>query len=159
MSGPTLIAKIVPRATKKIFGKDKSKARISMPRLLDRWAEIIAPEDPSCVLPARITWKKLDEKLSAGTLHLFAPSALAAKLMYQEKIIIERVNRLFGLPDHACIKRMVVAHNGAAATRLPAPLKKKKGLMDAETAKKLESIEDPVIRARLESLARAMPSE
>ena len=62
MSGPTLIAKIVPRATKKILGKDKSKARISMPRLFDQWQHIITPADPSVVLPNRITWKKLDEK-------------------------------------------------------------------------------------------------
>jgi len=111
------------------------------------------------VLPNRITWKKLDEKTSAGTLHVFAPSALAAKLMYQEKIIIERVNRLFGLPDHACLRKMMVAHGGNATGKLPAPLKKKKGIIDAETAKKLDSVEDPVLKARLEALARSMPQE
>ena len=158
MSGPTLIAKIVPKATKTIFGKDKSKARISMPRLLDRWAEVIAPEDPSSVLPSRISWKKLDEKTSTGTLHVTAPSALAAKLMYQEKIIVERVNRLFGLPPYACLSRLTVTHQ-TGTSKLPAPIKKNRANIDAQTAEKLAKIDDPVLRERLESLARAMPAD
>lgn len=128
-----------------------------MPRLLDDWAELITPDDASQILPSRITWKKLDEENRAGTLHVLAPSALAAKLMYRERIIVERVNRTYGLPANACITRMAVIHSSQTPRKFTPP--KKAADIDADTALRLSKIEDPVLREKLESLARSMASK
>jgi hypothetical protein len=160
MSGPTLIAKIVPRASKSIMGKDKSKARLSMARLIDQWEDIIAPEDPLIVRPVRVGWKRIgppEDKLSEGTLYIAAPSALAPKLTFQEAIIVGRVNRLFGLPSNGCIKRMALSHD-----KLSAPLKKNyraKIPVSAATQARLDTVQDPVLKDRLSGLAAAMASE
>lgn len=161
MSGPTLIARIVPRASKAIMGKDKSKARLSMARLVDQWPDIIAPEDPTLVRPIRVGWKWLKfgkeegaDKIIEGTLHIAAPSAIATKLTFQEAIIVGRVNRLFGLPENACIKRIALSHD-----KLSAPLKRSyrpKVPVSAEIQGKLDAIHDPVLRERLLSLAASM---
>jgi|GEM_PF-3268377 len=161
MSGPTLIAKIVPKASKAIMGKDRSKARLSMARLIDQWTDIIAPEDPTLVRPIRVSWKwlKFDkapggEKIIEGTLHIAAPSAIATKLSYQEAIIIGRVNRLFGLPANACMKRIALSHD-----KLSVPLKRTyrpKVPVSAEIQGKLDAVNDPVLRERLTSLAASM---
>ncbi len=161
MSGPTLIANILPRASKAILGKDKSRARLSMARLIDQWAEIIAPEDPLLVRPVRVGWKKIPgeegQKASEGTLYITAPSALAPKITFQETIIVARVNRLFGLAPHASVRRINLSHD-----RLAAPLKKAyraKIPMGDDTRALLETVDDPVLRERLSGLADAMASE
>jgi hypothetical protein len=154
MSQPTLIARIVPRVSKKMFGKYKSGARVTMSRLLDAWEEIVAPEDALAIRPVRVTWKKTDTG-SEGTLHMAAPSALAAKLVYQEAVITGRVNRLFGLPEYGLVKRIAVTHDRQAAIPAKAHKKPKMPLSD-DTQKTLDTIEDPVLKDRLKSLAEAM---
>lgn len=157
MSGPTLIARIVPRASKAIMGKDKSKARLSMARLVDQWPDIIAPEDPTLVRPIRVGWKWRGGgagKIIEGTLYIAAPSAIATKLTFQEAIIVGRVNRLFGLPENACIKRISLSHD-----KLSTPLKRSyrpKVPVSADIQGKLDAIHDPVLRERLLSLAASM---
>lgn len=164
MSGPTLIAKIVPKASKAIMGKDKSKARLSMARLIDQWEEIIAPEDPTLVRPIRVGWKWPKEgrgegaaKITEGTLYIAAPSAIATKLSFQEAIIVGRVNRLFGMPANACIKRISLSHD-----KLSAPLKKTyrpRLPVSEETQAALDAVQDPVLKERLAGLAAAMASD
>lgn len=159
MSGPTSIAKLVPRAGKAIMGKDRSKARLSIARLIDGWADIIAPEDPLIVRPIRVGWKKpaKDSEIREGILYVAAPSALAPKLTFQEAIIIGRVNRLFGMPDNACIHKMVLSHD-----RLAAPLKKNyrpKLPVSADAQASVDAVADPVLRERLAGLASAMASD
>lgn len=160
MSGPTLIAKLLPGASKALMGRHKSKARLSMARLIDQWEEIIAPEDPNIVRPVRVGWKWKGEgadKITEGTLYIAAPSALATKITFQEAIIIGRVNRLFGMSGNTCVKRISLSHD-----KLSPPLKKSyrtKGTVPADTVDKLDKIEDPVLRARLENLAQAMESD
>ncbi|MBU6235970.1 MAG: DUF721 domain-containing protein [Alphaproteobacteria bacterium] len=157
MSGPTLIARVVPRVSKSMLGKHKSSARISMARLLDGWEELISPEDPMIVRPVRIGWKKTDTG-SEGTLHLAAPSALATKLKFQEAVITGRLNRLFGLPENGRVTRIAISHDKVAA---PAPQarKKGKGAPSPEALKTLETIEDPVLREKLAGLAAAMEAD
>lgn len=157
MSHPTLISHLLHRAGKKIFGKAKSSARITMPRLLEAWNEIIAPDDSSQILPSRITWKKVETGGSAGTLHILAPSAFAAKIMYREKIIVERINRTFGLPATSCLTRMAVTHSSQTPKKFTPP--KKVGTVTSDTLEHLAKIEDPVLREKLESLARSMASK
>ncbi|MCB1537648.1 MAG: DUF721 domain-containing protein [Alphaproteobacteria bacterium] len=158
MSGPTLIASLLGKASKSIIGRDKSRARLSMARLIDQWPEIIAPEDPLVARPVRVGWRKLPEmdgkKCSEGTLYIAAPSALAARLTYQQAVIVARVNRLFGMPDHCRIARISLAHDRIAAPFKRAP--RTGGVVDAATSATLDGVADPVLRARLEKLARAM---
>lgn len=157
MSQPTLISHLLHRAGKKIFGKEISRARITMPRLLEAWTDLIAPDDATQILPSRIVWKKNPDGTSSGTLHILAPSALAAKLMYRERIIIERVNRAFGLPPNSCLSRMAVTHSSQSARKFTPPPKPVN--ISADTAEHLAKIEDPVLREKLESLARSMASK
>ena len=160
MSGPTLIAKIVSRASKAIMGKDKSKARLSMARLIDQWPEIIAPEDPTLVRPIRVAWKWRGEgadKITEGTLHIAAPSAIATKLSFQESIITGRVNRLFGMPANSCVKRIALSHDKRSA-----PLKKAYRALipvSVETQGTLDAVQDPVLKEKLSKLASAMASD
>lgn len=159
MSGPTLIAKLLPKASKSIMGKDKSRARLSMARLVEGWEEIIAPEDPMSIRPVRVGWKwrgEGAERVYEGTLHIAAPSALAMKLSYQESIIVGRVNRLFGLPENGCIKRISLSHDRLAPPLKKAYRPKTGGVTSPETREKLEAVTDPVLRERLSGLAAAM---
>lgn len=137
------------------MGKDKSKARLSIARLIDQWPDIIAPEDPTIVRPIRVGWKKTGEgENREGTLYIAAPSAVATKLTFQEAIIVGRVNRLFGMPPGACVKRISLAHD-----KLSAPLKRSyraKGVVTPDTQVKLQEIKDPVLRERLSKLAQSM---
>ena len=158
MSGPTLIAKIVPKASKAIMGRDKSRARLSLARLIDQWEDIIAPEDPLIVRPIRVSWKKTGvAENREGTLHIAAPSAIATKLTFQEAIIVGRVNRLFGMPETACLKRIALSHD-----KLAAPMKKAyrpKVPMSDDTRQVVENVQDPVLKERLKGLAEAMAGE
>lgn len=157
MSGPTIIARVVPRISKKLLGKHKSSARISMARLLDGWEDLIAPEDPMQVRPIRFGWKKTDTG-SEGTLYLTAPSALATKLKFQEAVIVGRINRLFGLPENGKVARISVTHG--AQTAIPVKPRKKQIKPPSEDMQKtLEAIEDPVLRERLAGLASAMEAD
>lgn len=161
MSGPTLIARILPKAAKAIMGKDKSRARLSMARLVDGWDEIIAPEDSSLVRPVRVGWKWRGEgadKVSEGTLHIAAPSAVAAKLVYQEAVIVARVNRLFGLPQNGCIRRISVSHDRVAPPARPKRRRADVPVAD-DTRAILEKVEDPVLREKLAGLAGAMAAD
>jgi len=159
MSGPTLIARLVPRISKKLLGKDKSKARLSMTRLLDQWEEIIAPEDPMAVRPVRVGWKwKIDKdvKTSEGTLYITAPSAMAVSLSYQQAIIVGRINRLFGLPENGCVTRMSIVHDASAALPPRKAHKNQKAGITTDTQATLDGIDDPVLREKLAGLAKAM---
>lgn len=157
MSGPTLIARAVSKASKAIMGKYKSKARITLSRIIDHWPEIIAPEDPLIVRPIRVGWKWIGEgsdKISEGTIYIAAPSAVATKLSFQEAVIVGRMNRIFGLGDKYFIKRIAVSHD-----RIAPPLKKSyrvKGQITEDTQKRLNEVKDPVLREKLEGLAKAM---
>lgn len=157
MSGPTIIARVVPRISKAILGKHKSAARLSMARLIDGWEELIAPEDPLAIRPVRVGWKKTDAG-SEGTLYIAAPSALATKLKFQEAVITGRVNRLFGLPENGKVARIAITHDKVEA---PQTRRKKRmgGPIPADTAATLEGIEDPVLRQKLAGLAAAMEAD
>lgn len=149
------------------MGKSTSKARVTLAGLMDKWPDIIAPEDPLKIMPERVSWrtetKNAEGKtLSAsGTLHILAPSAFAAKLMYQEAVIIERVNRMFGLPVTYQIKRLSITHHQGQSVQRRPKVQGQGGdkALDEETARKLSDIEDPVIRATLTALARAMANK
>lgn len=159
MAQPTLIARIVPRISKKMLGKYRTGARVSMPRLLEGWAEVIAPEDPVAIQPVRVTWKKLDDGSSEGVLHIAAPSALAARLSYQQAVIVARVNRLFGLPEKGSVRRIALTHDRVAA---PAPARPRRVVavpVPEDMARSVEAVEDPVLRERLLELARAMAAD
>ncbi len=161
MSGPTLIARMIPKVSKRILGKDRSKARLSFARMLDQWEEIIAPEDPLSVRPMRVGWRTRMEgerKISEGTLYVNAPSALAVTLSYQQAVIVGRVNRLFGLPEGGQVTRLSIVHD-APQMPPPRPRRKAEGRIDAATQTVLDHIEDPVLRERLASLARAMDAD
>ncbi len=157
MSGPTLIARVVPRVSKNIFGKYRSGARLSMSRLIDGWEELIAPEDPLLIRPVRVGWKKI-ENGSEATLYIAAPSALATKLKFQEAVIVSRVNRLFGLPENGRVARIAITHDkidaGQVRTR-----KKGKGTVSAAAQATLDAVDDPVLRQKLQGLAEAMDAD
>lgn len=157
MSGPTLIARVVPRISKKILGKHKSSARLSMSRLMDSWEEIIAPEDPLAIRPVRVGWRKTDAG-GEGTLYIAAPSALATKLKFQESVISGRINRLFGLPDNGRITRIAISHDKVEAPHAR-PKRPKNVSLSPETAQTLEAVEDPVLREKLSGLAKAMEAD
>ncbi len=159
MSGPRLIAKILPNASRAIMGRDRSKARLSIARLIDQWDAIIAPEDPLSVRPVRVGWKKTgDGDTREGTLYIVAPSAIATKLTFQEAIIVGRVNRLFGLPENARLRRISISHDRIS----PPPARRRyrpKVPMGEDTRNIVENIEDPVLRETLKGLAEAMAGE
>lgn len=161
MSQLTPISHLLHKAGKKIFGKQKSRARITLPRLLELWEDIIAPDDATQILPSHITWKKLEEKVFAGTLYITAPSAIAAKIMYRERIIIERVNRTFGLPDYGRITRLSVTHASIATKKFTPPpaASTASGAISSDTEAHLAKVDDPVLREKLTSIARAMASK
>ncbi|MBV8972538.1 MAG: DUF721 domain-containing protein [Sphingomonadaceae bacterium] len=114
-----------------------------------RWAEIVGERYARYSVPEGLTFPA--GKKAGGTLKVLVTGSFAPMLKHVEPQVVERVNRFFG---YDAVARLALRHGDLPsvqrrAARVEQPL-------SAETETALREVADPELRARLESLARAL---
>ena len=117
--------------------------------VVQRWSEIVGDAYARHSAPDSIRFPA--GKRSGGTLTVICEGAFAPTMAHVEPQLIERVNRFFG---YAAVGRIAIRHGELpkrAAPRAAAP----DGLPIADdVSSTLRTVNDPDLRATLESLAR-----
>ena len=119
--------------------------------LNDRWGEIVGPHYARHSRPLRLRFPKGQK--DGGTLAIAATGALAPMLRHVEVQIIERVNRILG---YAAVARISIEQGAATMAPPPAPPPPAPGPLPEATRSTLRDIQDPELRATLQSLAEAL---
>ncbi len=128
-------------------------------RLVTRWEDIVGPELSDKTQPVKIRYikrKTKGEKPSAS-LDIATTSADATLLHYQKDLILERINQIFGDSWINSIRFVPYAAN--AVQTAPKLKKRQKPLTPREKqnlSSVLETIEDPDLREKLQSLGTAI---
>lgn len=140
---------LVRRLTRPLFGK----RGFADGRVVADWAEIVGPLLARSCLPLRIAYP-LGARTD-GTLHLkVAPGGFATELQHIEPVLIERINGHFG---YRAVARLRLVQGPLPP---PPPDPEAAPPLDAEAEARLENalegVQDPALRARLESLGRAV---
>jgi hypothetical protein len=146
--GPRALAATVAQITKPVFGR----RGFAEGAVLTHWPDIVGPHLAAHTAPERIARSKDD----AGTLHLRIDSgALALELQHLEPVIVERINGYFG---YRAVARLRLIQGPVAAPPAPkaAPPPRLDAAQEAALARPLSGVEDSDLRARLESLGRAV---
>lgn len=117
--------------------------------LIERWGEIVGPTYARHCRPLRLRFAR--GSTDQGTLAIAATSALAPMLHHVEAQIIERANRILG---YAAVARISIEQGAAmVAPPPPAPIP---GPLPESARSSLRQIDDPELRATLQSLAEAL---
>jgi hypothetical protein len=121
--------------------------------IVTRWDEIVGPRYARVTAPESIRFPA--GRKSQGVLNLTVEGAHAAMLQHVVPTIIERVNRFFGYPAVERVTfrqgRVTPPNARRAAPAVPPPVA-------AELGDSLRAVDDPELRAVLESLARGLSS-
>jgi hypothetical protein len=146
---PSSLNTLVRRLTRPLLGK----RGFADGRMVADWTEIAGPLLARSSLPLRITYAAGER--TDGTLHLkVAPGGLATEIQHVEPILIERINGHFGY--------RAVARLSLIQGPLPPPPPEPEPIppLDPDAETKLErtlaGVKDSALRARLESLGRAV---
>lgn len=140
----------------------------SFAQLISHWPQVVGPEMAQKCLPTAMNFPK--GKNANATLHLATNSANALELSYQIPLLLERVNSFLGYKaiaqirlDHtqlpsSAYKVVTGAFRGGAgqAQILQAPVVRGNAPVPEEVCQIYSDIQDPELRARLESLCRAV---
>ncbi|OYQ36754.1 hypothetical protein CHU93_00800 [Sandarakinorhabdus cyanobacteriorum] len=117
--------------------------------LIERWPEIVGETYARHCRPLRLRFARGAKE--QGTLAIAATGALAPMLRHVEPQIIDRANRILG---YAAVARIAIEQGAQAATPPPPP--PKPGPLPESARSTLKQIEDPELRATLQSLAEAL---
>lgn len=117
--------------------------------LIERWAEIVGPTYARHCRPLRLRFARGARE--QGTLAIAATGALAPMLRHVEPQIIERANRILG---YAAVARITIEQGAQLAAPPPPP--PTPGPIPESARSSLKQIDDPELRATLESLAEAL---
>ncbi len=118
--------------------------------VVSRWAEIVGDRYARVSTPESIRFPHGERSL--GVLTLMVEGAHAATMQHIAPALIERVNRFFG---YEAVARVQI-RQGAARARPPAARPGPPALKPVELGDGLRAIDDPELRAVLESLARGL---
>lgn len=146
---PSSLNTLVRRLTQPLLGK----RGFADGRMIADWTEIAGPLLARSSRPLRIAYAHGER--TGGTLHLkVAPGGLATEIQHVEPILIERINGYFG---YRAVARL---HLIQAPLPPPPPEPEPVAPLDAENEARLErtlaGVKDSALRARLESLGRAV---
>lgn len=139
---------------------DRAFARkfVMLGRILTHWQDIVGDDLANKTQPVKLHYRKAKDgsKRATASLDISASSADATMLHYRKDLILERLNQIFGDRWITAI-RFVPAE--ACEQDFSAPFKPRKTLTEKEKlylSEVLETIEDPELKAKLESLGQAM---
>lgn len=146
----------VSESVSKLAGVAFSRKYVLLGRIVTHWAEIVGPDFAARAAPEGLRYQrsgKGEDKKVKVFLDIAATSADAARMIYQQDLLIERMNRIFG---ETLVNGVRFVHKPANQPRKPLSPKKKPLTEDEKNTLSgmLDRIEDPDIRAGLESLGR-----
>lgn len=140
------VADLVPG----IGGQAFKRFGFTQTAVIERWPEIVGEQYARHSRPESISFPRGAK--DGGTLKIAVTGALAPMLRHVQPQVIERVNRILG---YAAVAKISLRHGDidpAPRAAPPAPPVE----LSVETRSTLRAIEDPELRASLESLARAL---
>ncbi len=148
-AGLRALAVTLPRVTKRLFGK----RGFAEGGLAADWSGIVGAELAMRCRPGKLVFARAAERRE-GTLTLRVEAPFATEVQHLAPQIMERINGYFGYRAVARLRLKQVAYNPrpAADSAKPAPAPE----ITAELAARLESVEDPELRAALGRLGRAL---
>lgn len=140
-----------------IAGQAFSRKFVMLGRILTYWDDIVGKDLASKTQPVKLQYRKpKDGEKATATLSIATSSADATMLHYRKDLILERINQIFG-------ERFVTAvrfvPNETAEQDFRKLEKSRKILTETDKtylSGVLETIEDSELKARLESLGKAM---
>jgi hypothetical protein len=148
-NGARRVADVMPQ----VGGMAFKRFGFAQGALVARWAEIVGVAYARHSRPEGLRFKRGQK--TDGTLEVAVTGALAPMLKHVEPQLIERVNRVLG---HGAVARVRLRHadvlDERADAQPPAPTVPQP--LSEETRSTLRDIEDPGLRASLESLAQAL---
>jgi hypothetical protein len=156
---PQPVSSSVDKIARAALGRDWSLYAV----LFNHWAEIVGEDYASMTAPVKISFpkgKKTDEKWAQGhrtdgVLTIKLPRGLMMEFTYKLDQIRQRLTGFFG---YSAIERIVLE----ASYETRAPKKETKTVSEGDRlalAEKLKEIDNPELRAALESLGLAMLAE
>lgn len=146
----------VSHTVSKIAGAAFARKYVLLGRIVSHWPEIVGQEFAARASPEGLRYQrsgKGDDKQTRVFLDIAATSADAAQLVYQQDLLLERMNRLFG---ERLVNGVRFVHKPANQPRKPLSSNKKPLTEDEKNTLSgmLGVVEDPEIRAGLENLGR-----
>jgi hypothetical protein len=152
-AGLRALAVSLPRVTKRLFGK----RGFAEGGLAADWSGIVGAELATRCRPGKLAFARAAERRE-GTLTLRVEAPFATEVQHLAPQIMERINGYFGYRMVARLRLKQVPYSpGPDATRTaPAPGAAPDPEITPELAARLESVEDPELRAALGRLGRAL---
>ncbi len=148
-AGLRALAVSLPRVTRRLFGK----RGFAEGGLATDWSGIVGAELATRCRPGKLAFARAAERRE-GTLTLRVESPFATEVQHLAPQIMERINGYFGYPAVARLRLKQVAYRPGPDSRsgrtAPAPE------ITPELAARLETVEDPELRAALGRLGRAL---
>ncbi|MCE7886117.1 MAG: DUF721 domain-containing protein [Alphaproteobacteria bacterium PRO2] len=148
----------ISEATARVSGQSFSRKYVSLGRVLSCWKEIVGDKLASKAQPVKINYRRREKGGNpVAILDIAASSADSTLLHYQKDLILARINQIFGDQWVTAIRFVAAPVNGkpkAKKTRIPLTEDEKNHLSGM-----LETLADPDIKARLETLGTAIMTE
>lgn len=149
VSGPHRLDRVVGRVATAAVGNKAT----ALGRLSAQWPEIAGRDLALKAVPERIRFPR--GARDGGTLTLRVDTAHALAVSYDTARIIDRLNTHFGYPVVAAIKLVQGRLRPNAAPSVP-PVRSLTESEKRAVADALESVTDPAIKARLETLGLSL---
>ncbi len=149
-AGLRALAVSLPRVTKRLFGQ----RGFAQGGLAADWTGIVGSELAAHCRPGKLAFARGAERRE-GTLTLRVEAPFATEVQHLAPQIMERINGYFGYRAVGRLLLRQVPYNPRAATEA-APQPQPQPEIAPELARRLESVEDPELRAALGRLGRAL---
>ncbi len=150
-AGLRALAASLPRVTKKLFGK----RGFAEGGLAADWTGIVGAELAAHCSPGKLAFARAAERRE-GTLTLRVEAPFATEVQHLAPQIMERINGYFGYRAVARLSLRQTPYRPRPATDQAAAGPQPE--IAPELARRLESVEDPDLRAALGRLGRAIQS-
>ncbi len=148
-AGLRALAESLPRVTKRLFGK----RGFAEGGLAADWPGIVGAELAARCRPGKLAFARAAERRE-GTLTLRVEAPFATELQHLAPQIMERINGYFGYRAVARLRLKQVPYRPSQQRDRTAPAPDPE--ITPELAARLESVEDPELRAALARLGRAL---
>lgn len=154
-AGTRPLAALIPGLARKAVGK----RGFMDARILNEWPQIVGEDLARHAHPDRLSFPR--GRRDAGTLHIRAEGPMATELQHLERIVVDRINAHFGYRAVSGIKLLQAPPTRTSERRAKAaPAKKPLPPADpgdlSALKKRLDSVEDPDLRAVLERIGEAV---
>lgn len=149
----------ISEATARVSGQSFSRKYVSLGRILSSWKEIVGEKLAGKAQPVKINYRKREKGGNpVAILDIAASSADSTLLHYQKDLILERINQIFGDKWVTAIRFVATP----VSIKGKKPKKSRIPLTDDEKSHlsgMLESLADPDLKAKLETLGTAIITE